>query len=124
LCLFLSGISAHTNLLKGKSLQRQKPRGRSAREAHRQKQHARKLQQQQSSNQFDACPTQDYIYSGPTMDSIFDELTVQEYQSVTEFVVRWALLPFLSVSGQSLAKDVSSVGCIGLGWPPDREQAL
>ena len=48
----------------------------------------RRQLQQQSSNQFNACPMADYIYSGATMDSIFDELSVDEFQSVIEYVVR------------------------------------
>ena len=48
----------------------------------------RRQLQQQSANQYNACPMADYVYSGPTMDSIFDELTVDEFQSAIEFVVR------------------------------------
>lgn len=47
----------------------------------------RRSLQQQTSNQFDACPATDYIYSGPTTDSFFDELSVNEFQSAIEFVV-------------------------------------
>lgn len=43
---------------------------------------------QQRANQFNECPTEDYIYSGSTMDSIFDELSVDEFQSAIEYVVR------------------------------------
>ena len=50
---------------------------------------ARSLQQQYS-NVYDACPAQRYIYSGPTMDSIFDALTVDEFESTAAFVV-WSL---------------------------------
>jgi len=85
--MFLSGITAGPDLL-GEPGQRENLRERSAGVAKsaRRAGHARNLQQQ-SSNQFNACAAQDYIYSGPTMDSIFDELTVKEYQSVTQLVV-------------------------------------
>lgn len=52
---------------------------------------SRKLQQHapapQSATQFGACPAEPYIYSGPTMDSIFDELSQEEFINVTAFVV-------------------------------------
>ena len=47
---------------------------------------ARSLQQQYS-NMYNACPAQRYIYSGNTMDSIFDALTVDEFESAAAFVV-------------------------------------
>ena len=33
------------------------------------------------------CPSQDHIVAGPTMDSIFDELSIGEYTSATKFLV-------------------------------------
>ena len=53
----------------------------------------RRQLQQKRSNQFNACPTADYIYSGPTMDSIFDELSVDEFQTAVEYVVRYPMYP-------------------------------
>ena len=34
-----------------------------------------------------ACPAQQYIRSGPTNQSIFDPLTVDEYDSIVDFMV-------------------------------------
>ena len=46
----------------------------------------RKLQQQRS-NTFSSCPSQRFIYPGTTMDSIFDQLSIQEFQSAAQAVV-------------------------------------
>ena len=46
----------------------------------------RKLQQQRA-NAFSNCPSQRFIYPGTTMDSIFDQLSIQEFQSAAQAVV-------------------------------------
>lgn len=34
-----------------------------------------------------SCPTEQYIHSGPTNQSIFDQLTIEEYNSVVDYMV-------------------------------------
>ena len=55
----------------------------------------RKLQQQRS-NVFESCPAARYIYPGTTMDSIFDQLSVLEFQSAAQAVVSSNLLTQLN----------------------------
>ena len=80
--------SAHANLLKPLHASRKRESGQSyGLQQQRLRSSGGRTLLQQQANQFSACPMTDYVYSGPTMDSIFDELSVEESQRAVEYIV-------------------------------------